>query len=121
MMRKLFSTLIAVLSIFQIASCTAIKEFPTGIFLHEDSGDVIIFQDNGAFQATTPEGLLFISGSYTIDGNKLKVTDSDEKSCEPELPETYTWTFNGSVLSIRAINENACLLRRGEINLTIQQ
>jgi hypothetical protein len=119
-MRKLVFTLLLVIVGLSIANCAAKPVFPTGVFLHESSGDVITLQEGGLFTASGEDGVLYLSGTYTIDGNRLTVTTSDERMCEPELPETYTWIFDGSILSVSPINEDACLLRSDVFNLIRQ-
>lgn len=119
-MRTLFFSLMLVPFAFSIVNCASKPAFPTGVFLHEDSGDLITFQDNGTFTAAGQDGVLYLSGTYTHDGNHVTVTSSDENKCAQELPETYTWTFDGSVFSVQSINEDACLLR-GDVKFIMQK
>jgi hypothetical protein len=117
--RKL-STLLLVFSSLPLGSCTADPAFPTGVFLEENSNDVITLEDNGTFSVTSSQGVHTITGTYTIDGNRLHVTSSDEKTCEHAIPETYSWEFDSVSLTFRPIDD-VCLLTAESVRLIMQE
>lgn len=73
---------------------------------------VAIFNADGSFSGTTPDGKAWVRGTYTVDGDTMTMVDTWEdpavlnERCEG-ISGRYTWQIENDTLTARVI-EDAC-------------
>ena len=90
--------------------------FPIGGFTMEDADGkwVMTLAADGDFTLTRNNGP-WVEGRYTLAGNQITLHDVSgpgTKKCAGKGDGTYTWSFDGKVLTFEAVNDQ-CDARRG--------
>jgi hypothetical protein len=88
-------------------SCSAAfaADFPTGSYTAK--GLHITFEGNGKFSAGEGSETK-VSGTYTVSGNQLKLTDaSGPWACKAaQQTGTYSWKFEDGALSLSKVSDS---------------
>ena len=82
--------------------------FPTGTFKAMQSNiknAQLKFLDDGTYRQVG--GALTISGTYTVDGDKIVFTEIKNSGSCGDFPATYIWSFDGRLLNLKTV-ENKC-------------
>lgn len=94
------------------SNMNATSDFPAGRYQQGDT--VVVFNPNGTFVGTTPEGNDWVRGTYTNSGNEMTVTDTwesedmnkDGNSCMG-MPGRYSWALSGDTFTANVVDD-AC-------------
>ena len=112
-MHKIWSLIVIILMALIAASCSASKEFPTGLFESDKVRDKEYrFNEDGTFILFW-KGDEYLRGEYSIEGNNFYIEDITLSVCPS--PATYEWSYDGEALYFEAIKET-CSPRRGNFN-----
>jgi len=89
--------------------------FPTGVFVHETRQNLTLqFNDDGSY--IVREGnVVDATGTYSISGNQY-TEDTDYLPCKHARTATYTWTFDGRILTFELVGEDNCIERRESLD-----
>jgi len=94
----------------------AAPPFPIGAFAMEDVDGkwMMTFTADGNFTLTRNGGL-WVEGRYILDQNQITIHDAGGpklSTCKGKGDGTYTWSFDGKVLTFEVVND-LCDGRRG--------
>ena len=99
-----------------VAACNSggdTTEFPTGRFVHEHKDNQVFeFDEDGTWRYF--EGNLevpSVQGKYGVNGN-LYTEISHDYSLSPNIPATYTWTYDGQKLTFHLWGEDKIAHRK---------
>jgi hypothetical protein len=109
--------------VFILSACSAVEaspptqQFPTGNFkaVNPLFAEEIRFFDNGTYAVRfvgEPTWDNAYRGTYTISGDQL-VFDDPETECANH-PGTYTWSFDGTTLTLKVVEDTCTALPRAE-------
>lgn len=121
-MRRMTILALLIVSIAPVAmargACECSHEFPTGRFVREDGGRTFDFFEDGTwriFYANLPESspndVPDVGGRYGVSGN-LFTEMSHDYGGYPQLPVTYTWTYDGENLTFELFSTSDALSTR---------
>jgi hypothetical protein len=107
-------TLLLTAAILIVSACSSAannETFPVGMFappVQRTAGIEMVFSADGTYVMSGPQ-FIPINGTYVLDQDKVVVTDIDGL-CQ-DIPGTYSWAFDGQVLTFTAVEDN-CSIRR---------
>ena len=107
--------------IFILSACGSVKatppaqKFPTGNFkaVNPLYAEEIRFFDNGIYGVVfRGESTIGYSGTYAISGDQLVFDDPDTDCADHS--GTYNWSFDGTTLTLKVIEDTCTALPRAE-------
>ena len=103
-------------------TATTASAFPTGTFTNTPGWTLEFTADGRQLRhwSADEEGVVFnASGTYTVTGNQVVFKDSaSDCALDPKLREgTYTWAYDGKVLSFKVLDDR-CGDREGTATST---
>ena len=97
-----------------LAACSGDEEFPAGAYV--STADVnglgpvtVTYGDDGAMGISQGDETSF-EGTYLVDGDQITMSDKYCKRLEGQETATYTWEWDGSVLTMTT-SEDSCTSR----------
>jgi hypothetical protein len=82
---------------------------PTGEFLAA-TGEMHRFDPDGTYEVWEGAALLVEDGTYVTSGDEVTFHD-DSRVCQGLGDGTYTWSFDGQVITMKVV-EDKCEVRR---------
>ncbi len=94
------------------------SDFPAGTYHNGDT--VVVFNTNGTFVGTTPQGNDWVRGNYTANGNEMTVTDTwetddmkkDGNSCIG-MTGRYNWVLSGDTMTTSVVDDTCAGRKKG--------
>jgi len=100
-----------------LVACSGDEGFPAGTYVStadvNDLGPVTAtYRDDGTM--TVEQGELVSEGTYTVDGDQVTLSDTYCAESEGQETATYTWEWDGSVLTMTT-TDDACESRESTV------
>jgi hypothetical protein len=100
-----------------LCACSSLK-FPYGTytFSHDGiSGNEVKFNPSGTYVFTTPDGMSFLQGTFSIKGNTFTFL-TDVWCYKQGINATYTWKYSNETLVMKDTGNDTCLDRADAID-----
>ena len=119
MKRHLTCAIVVVAALGMLGACSDDEdetEFPTGKFVPvtatSTEGGYIEYKSDGTYEGFDESGEMVTEGTYTIDGDEITYDDSYCETVAPDSnPATYTFEWDGEVLSFGDNPDDVCIGR----------
>jgi hypothetical protein len=118
--KPLFALASTCLLLAACASGGAASDVSALVGKYQSEQSIAIFNADGSFTGTTPDGKEWVRGTYTVDGDTMTMVDTWEDTqvlterCEG-IAGRYAWKIDNDTLTAQAI-EDTCKGRAETIN-----
>lgn len=92
--------------------------FPIGAYestasLNDQGPVTLTYKDDGT-RTIEQGGALVVTGTYTVDGDQITLSDPYCKKFEGQESASYTWTWDGSTMAMTT-TDDACSSRKAAV------